>query len=59
VPRMATVPREVWPSWERYTTEEEQTLSMESLILLDRRWPEVGGAEVEEWYFLNSRRERP
>ena len=31
----ASVPREVWPSWERYTTEEEPTLSLESLTLLD------------------------
>lgn len=31
----ATVPREEWPSWERYTTEEEPTLSLESLTLLD------------------------
>lgn len=27
--------REAWPSWERYTTEEEQVLSLESLTLLD------------------------
>lgn len=31
----ASVPREVWPSWERYTWEEERTLSLESLVLLD------------------------
>lgn len=31
----ASVPRQAWPSWERYTTEEEPTLSMESLTLLD------------------------
>lgn len=31
----ASVPREAWPSWERHTTEEELTLSLESLILLD------------------------
>lgn len=31
----ATVPREMWPSWERYTTEEEWVLSLESLTLLD------------------------
>ena len=31
----ASVPRELWPSWERYTTEEERTLSLESLTLLD------------------------
>lgn len=31
----AAVPREAWPSWERYTTEEEPTLSLESLTLLD------------------------
>ena len=31
----ASVPRESWPSWERYTTEEEPTLSLDSLILLD------------------------
>ena len=31
----ASVPREAWPSWERYTYEEERTLSMESLTLLD------------------------
>ena len=31
----ASVPRETWPSWERYTYEEERTLSMESLTLLD------------------------
>ena len=31
----ASVPREAWPSWERYTTEEEPTLSLESLTLLD------------------------
>lgn len=30
-----SVPREVWPSWERYLYEEEQTLSLESLFLLD------------------------
>lgn len=29
------VPREERPSWERYTTEEERTLSFESLVLLD------------------------
>ncbi len=29
------VPREVWPSWERYICEEEKTLSMDSLFLLD------------------------
>lgn len=31
----ASVPRERWPSWERYTTEKEPTLSLESLTLLD------------------------
>lgn len=31
----ASVPREAWPSWERYTTEKERTLSLESLTLLD------------------------
>lgn len=31
----ATVPREDWPSWERYTMEQEGILSMESLALLD------------------------
>ncbi|MBT2515322.1 hypothetical protein [Arthrobacter sp. ISL-30] len=31
----ASVPREVWPSWERYMYEEEKTLSLESLYLLD------------------------
>lgn len=31
----ASVPREVWPSWERYTMEEEYVLSLESLTLLD------------------------
>ena len=31
----ASVPREAWPSWERHTTEEERTLSLESLRLLD------------------------
>lgn len=31
----ASVPREGWPSWIRHTTEEERTLSMESLELLD------------------------
>ena len=31
----ASVPREAWPSWERYTVEEEPTLSLESLTLLD------------------------
>ena len=31
----ASVPREAWPSWERYTYEEERTLSLESLTLLD------------------------
>ncbi len=31
----ASVPREVWPSWERYIFEEEKTLSLESLFLLD------------------------
>ena len=31
----ASVPREAWPSWERYTTEVERTLSLESLTLLD------------------------
>ncbi len=31
----ASVPRGAWPSWERYTTEEERTLSLESLTLLD------------------------
>lgn len=31
----ATVAREMWPSWERYTTEEERVLSLESLALLD------------------------
>jgi hypothetical protein len=31
----ASVPRQAWPSWERYTYEEERTLSMESLTLLD------------------------
>ena len=31
----ASVPRHAWPSWERYTYEEERTLSMESLTLLD------------------------
>lgn len=31
----ASVPRERWPSWERYTAEKERTLSLESLTLLD------------------------
>jgi hypothetical protein len=31
----ASVPRQAWPSWERYTYEEERTLSMETLTLLD------------------------
>lgn len=31
----ASVPREEWPSWERYTEEDEQVLSLESLHLLD------------------------
>lgn len=31
----AMVPREQWPSWERYTWEEEPVLSLESLLLLD------------------------
>ena len=31
----ASVPRQAWPSWERYTYEKERTLSMESLTLLD------------------------
>jgi hypothetical protein len=31
----ATVPREEWPSWERFTMEAEKFLSMESLHLLD------------------------
>jgi hypothetical protein len=31
----ASVPRESWPSWKRYTYEDERTLSMESLTLLD------------------------
>lgn len=31
----ASVPQEVWPSWERYTLEEENVLSLESLTLLD------------------------
>ena len=31
----ASVPRGTWPAWERYTYEEERTLSMESLMLLD------------------------
>ena len=30
-----SVPREAWPSWERYTIEEEEVLSLESLTLLD------------------------
>lgn len=30
-----SVPRQAWPSWERYTFEEEPTLSVESLTLLD------------------------
>ncbi|MDP9983689.1 hypothetical protein J2W14_003112 [Pseudarthrobacter oxydans] len=31
----ASVPREAWPSWERYTVEEEGVLSLESLTLMD------------------------
>jgi hypothetical protein len=31
----ASVPWEAWPSWERYTMEEERVLSFESLVLLD------------------------
>lgn len=31
----ASVPRERWPSWERYTAEKERTLSLESLKILD------------------------
>lgn len=31
----ASVPRKDWPSWERYTMEEERVLSFESLVLLD------------------------
>jgi hypothetical protein len=31
----ATVSREDWPSWERYTRQEERVLSFESLVLLD------------------------
>ncbi|UEL29913.1 hypothetical protein [Pseudarthrobacter sp. L1SW] len=31
----ASVPPEMWPSWERFTTAEERTLSLESLTLLD------------------------
>jgi hypothetical protein len=31
----ASVPREDWPTWERYTMEEERVLSLESLFLLD------------------------
>lgn len=31
----ASVPREEWPSWERYTREEELILSMESVRLID------------------------
>ncbi|WP_323960985.1 hypothetical protein GC088_04795 [Arthrobacter sp. JZ12] len=31
----ASVPAEQWPSWERYTEEEERVLSMESVRLLD------------------------
>lgn len=31
----ASVPREDWPSWHRYTREEERVLSFESLVLLD------------------------
>lgn len=31
----ASVPREAWPSWKRYAYEDERTLSMESLTLLD------------------------
>jgi hypothetical protein len=31
----ASLPRETWPSWERYTHEDERTLSLESLTLLD------------------------
>ena len=31
----ASVAPEMWPSWERFTTAEERTLSMESLTLLD------------------------
>ena len=31
----ASVPREAWPSWERYTIEKERTLSLESVTLLD------------------------
>jgi hypothetical protein len=31
----ASVPWEAWPSWERYTREEERVLSFESLVLLD------------------------
>ena len=30
-----SVPRQAWPPWERYTFEEEPTLSVESLTLLD------------------------
>ena len=31
----AAVPREEWPSWERFTMEDEKWLSIESLVLLD------------------------
>lgn len=31
----ASTPRETWPSWERYTTEKEPILSLESLTLMD------------------------
>jgi hypothetical protein len=30
-----SVPRDVWPSWERYMYEQEKSLSLESLFLLD------------------------
>lgn len=32
---LASVPLEDWPSWERYTMEEEKALSLESIVLLD------------------------
>lgn len=31
----ASIPREAWPSWHRYTRDEERVLAFESLVLLD------------------------
>lgn len=59
----ASVPREAWPSWERYTVEEEGVLSMESLTLMDGLVSYLAavvrnGAPLARWEIARDRHKR-